>query len=180
MQAIYNLYFHPLSKFPGPKLWAASRLPFVFNLSTGRLAKRERQLHEKYGEIIRLTPDEVSFASEQAWNDIYALRRGHKRAVRDKAFYLGEFDGCYIHNSMLTPPAPNNMADNIVNTNDAKLHARVRTLLSNSFTEQSLHTQHPLIEGMSLAAAPRYYPSVEFLFQKLIPQSVIEGQRQHI
>ena len=149
---------------------------------------------------------------------------------------------------MLTIPAPNDMADNLITTNDVKFHARVRTLLSNSFTEESLHTQHPLIEGhadllvaklhalatksenpnsgalvnmtdwlnfftmdvigdlafgesfgclqtgeyhtwvrtlfsylkgMSLAAAPRYYPSVEFLFQKLIPKSVIEGQRQH-
>ena len=220
----------------------------MFNLLTGKLVERERQFHEKYGEIIRLAPDEVSFASEQAWNDIYAFRRGHKRAGRDKAYYIGEFDGCWIHKSMLTPPAPNDMADNLITTNDVKFLARVRTLLSNSFTEESLHTQHPLIEGhadllvaklhalatksenmnsgalvnmtdwlnfftmdvigdlafgesfgclrtgeyhtwvrtlfsyskgMSLAAAPRYYPSVEFLFQKLIPKSVIEGQRQH-
>ena len=206
-------------------------------------------IHEKYGEIIRLAPDEVSFASEQAWNDIYASRRGHKRAGRDKAFSTGEFDGCYIHKSVMTPLVLNDMADNIFTTNDVKLHARARTILSNSFTEESLHTQHPLIEGhadllvaklhalsaesentdsgalvnmtdwlnfftmdvigdlafgesfgylqtgeyhtwvrtlfnyadaMSLAAAPRYYPSVEFLFQKLIPKSVIEGQRQHI
>lgn len=86
---IYNLYFHPLKDFPGPKLWAASRLPFVYSLLTGKLVKRERQFHEKYGEIIRLAPDEVSFASEQAWNDIYAFRRANKRAGRDKAYYIG-------------------------------------------------------------------------------------------
>ena len=148
----------------------------------------------------------------------------------------------------LTPPAPNNQADNIITTNDAKFHLRVRTLLSNSFTEDALRTQHPLInghadvlvsrikdlingeagvrksalvnmtdwlnfftmdvigdlafgetfgclktgeyhswvrtlfsylKGMSLAAAPRYYPTTEFLFEKLIPKSVLEGQRQH-
>ena len=32
---------------------------------------------------------------------------------------------------------------------------------------------------MSLAAAPRYYPLVEFFLTKLIPKSVIEGQRRH-
>lgn len=32
---------------------------------------------------------------------------------------------------------------------------------------------------MSLAAAPRYYPTTEFLFEKLIPKSVLEGQRRH-
>ena len=149
---------------------------------------------------------------------------------------------------MLILLAPNDQADNLITTNDAKFHARVRTLLSNSFTEDSLRTQHPLIhhhadmlvtklkelanapasqdkgalvnmtdwfnfftmdvigdlafgesfgcletgeyhhwvrtlfsylKGMSLAAAPRYYPMTEFLFRKLIPNSVIEGQRQH-
>ena len=88
-QAVINLYFHPLSKFPGPKLWAVSRLPFIYSLLTGQLTRREREFHEKYGDIIRLAPDEVSFANEQAWNDIYTFRRGHKRAVRDKAYYIG-------------------------------------------------------------------------------------------
>lgn len=56
---------------------------------TGTLVKREREIHEKYGEIVRLAPDEVSFANEQAWTDIYTARRGHKRTKRDRAYYLG-------------------------------------------------------------------------------------------
>jgi len=91
IQTIINLYFHPLSKFPGPKLWAASRLPFIYCLLTGKLVKREREFHERYGEIIRLAPDEISFANEEAWNEIYSFRPGHKRAVRDKAYYVGRF-----------------------------------------------------------------------------------------
>lgn len=35
------------------------------------------------------------------------------------------------------------------------------------------------LKGMSLAAAPRYYPTLEFLLQKLMPQSIIDGQLQH-
>lgn len=45
-------------------------------------------------------------------------------------------------------------------------HTWVRTLFS-------------YLKGMSLAAVPRYYPTTEFLFRKLIPKSVIEGQRRH-
>ena len=45
-------------------------------------------------------------------------------------------------------------------------HTWVRTLFS-------------YLKGMSLAAAPRYYPATEFLFGKLLPRSVIEGQRRH-
>lgn len=35
------------------------------------------------------------------------------------------------------------------------------------------------IKGMSLAAAPRFYPSTEFLFQKLLPKSIMDAQRRH-
>lgn len=34
---IYPSYFHPLSKYPGPKLWATSPLPYSYNLATGAL-----------------------------------------------------------------------------------------------------------------------------------------------
>ncbi|KAF7923180.1 uncharacterized protein EAE98_007885 [Botrytis deweyae] len=230
--AIYNIYFHPLAKFPGPKLWTASRLPFIYYLLTGQLVKKVKEFHDIYGEFYRLAPDEVSFASEQAWNDIYTFRRGHKRALRDKVWYI----------------APNNQADNLITKTDFKFHARVRGLMSNSFTDEALRTQHPLIEshadmliskireaaekpenstrgarinitdwlnfftmdiigdlafgapfgclekgeyhhwvrtlfsylkGMSIAAAPRFYPTMEFLFQKLIPKRIVEEQRQH-
>ena len=66
-------------------------MPFIYCLLTGKLIRRERELHEQYGEIVRLAPDEVSFANEQAWDDIYNFRRGHKRAPRDKALYIGRF-----------------------------------------------------------------------------------------
>lgn len=56
---------------------------------TGKLIRRQRELHERYGDVIRLAPDEVSFANEQAWDDIYSFRRGHKRAPRDKVFFNG-------------------------------------------------------------------------------------------
>ncbi|KAL8825029.1 MAG: hypothetical protein Q9191_004662 [Dirinaria sp. TL-2023a] len=216
---------------------------------TGKLTRRERKLHEKYGDIIRLAPDEISFANEQAWTDIYTARRGHKRTLRDRAYYIGTTSLPRLMMMMikLTRLAPNNQADNIITTNDAKFHLRARTLLSNSFTEEALRTQHTLInghgdtmvsqirnivnqnrtgegalinmtdwlnfftmdvigdlafgepfdclkngkyhswvrtlfsflKGMSLAAAPRYYPAAEFLFEKLIPKSVLEGQRRH-
>lgn len=35
------------------------------------------------------------------------------------------------------------------------------------------------LKGISLGAAPRYYPSIEFLLQRLLPESVLEGQRRH-
>lgn len=42
--------------------------------------------------------------------------------------------------------APNEEVDNLITTTDPKFHGRVRGLLSNSFTEDALRTQHPLIQ----------------------------------
>lgn len=32
---------------------------------------------------------------------------------------------------------------------------------------------------MTYAAAPRYWPTLQFLLERLIPKSVTEGQRRH-
>lgn len=42
-----------------------------------------------------------------------------------------------------------------------------------------VRTLFQYLKGMAIAAAPRYYPATDFLFQKMIPQSVIEGQKRH-
>ena len=89
-KAIYNIYFHPLSKFAGPKLWAASRLPFLFALLNTTLVKQTRKFHEQYGDIIRIAPDEISFANQEAWGDIYARRKGHQRTPRDDTLFFGK------------------------------------------------------------------------------------------
>ena len=92
-KAIYNIYFHPLSEFAGPKLWATSRLPFLCALLNATLVKRTRKFHEQYGDIIRIAPDEISFAKEEAWGDIYARRKGHQRTPRDDTLFFGRTPG---------------------------------------------------------------------------------------
>ncbi|KAH9057597.1 putative P450 monooxygenase [Lactarius vividus] len=73
---VFNLYFHPLSHFPGPKLAACSRLWLAYReLVRGEsLGDLRIELHRRYGEIIRLTPDELHFSNPAAYNDIYNNR----------------------------------------------------------------------------------------------------------
>jgi hypothetical protein len=55
-KTIYNLFFHPLAGFPGPRWAAGSYLPEFYNdiLQGGRYYKKVIQMHEKYGEYARL------------------------------------------------------------------------------------------------------------------------------
>lgn len=48
----YNLYFHPLSKFPGPKLAACSHLyEFYFDIiKNGMFMQEIARMHEVYGQ----------------------------------------------------------------------------------------------------------------------------------
>lgn len=51
---IYNWYFHPLSKFPGPK-WAAFGVWWKVNLELlqgKNLVEELFKLHDRYGELV--------------------------------------------------------------------------------------------------------------------------------
>ena len=52
-----------------------------------------------------------------------------------------------VKSSLLILSAPNDQPENLITTNDPKFHGRVRRLLSNSFTEESLRSQHGLINS---------------------------------
>lgn len=86
---VYNIYFHPLANFPGPIFWRVSRIPYMISLLRGNLVKDQLEIHRKYGEVVRLAPNEISFTKEEAWQDIYAKRVGHQNPTKDPVWYKG-------------------------------------------------------------------------------------------
>jgi hypothetical protein len=80
---IYNLYFHPLRNYPGPKSWAATRIPWAISQFSGVLYLSTHELHKKYGNVVRIAPDELSFIDPQAWKDIYTARTGKELMHKD-------------------------------------------------------------------------------------------------
>ncbi|CAJ2505109.1 Uu.00g125030.m01.CDS01 [Anthostomella pinea] len=68
---IYNLYFHPLRNYPGP-FWARASLLWRFYRSVdGRFHRHLEDCHKCYGTVVRVSPNELSFSSPDAWTDIY-------------------------------------------------------------------------------------------------------------
>lgn len=70
-KSVYNLYFHPLSRLPSPPFASITPLVLIYyshyDLRTETLAK----WHRRYGPVVRVGPNEVSFTSEKAIKEIY-------------------------------------------------------------------------------------------------------------
>ncbi|KAK8022078.1 cytochrome P450 [Apiospora rasikravindrae] len=84
----YNLFLHPLRRFPGPLLHRASNLPRAYYMVTGQLGLKVADLHRTYGSVVRVAPEELAFADPQAWKDIYGHRApGEPEFPKDGKFY---------------------------------------------------------------------------------------------
>ncbi|KAF4634707.1 hypothetical protein G7Y89_g3395 [Cudoniella acicularis] len=126
---VYNLCFHPLRKFPGPKSFAATPIPYAFYQITGQLPYLYSTLHKKYGSVVRVLPNEISFNNPAAWREIYGTRPGHELLTKDPKSFAPSNEGAY----------------NIVTVSNVADHARYRNALNPAFSEKALREQEPLI-----------------------------------
>lgn len=77
-QVIYYVVFHPLQKIPGPFLARFSGLWRNIRYFRGTWHDDVLKLHEKYGPVVRIAPNEVSFVDRKALLVLY----GHGTSAR--------------------------------------------------------------------------------------------------
>ncbi|KXX82516.1 Isotrichodermin C-15 hydroxylase [Madurella mycetomatis] len=136
-KAIYNLYFHPLRSYPGPFLSRASRLPHVIRVTSGHGPMIVHKLHEKYGPVVRIAPNHLSYTDLRAWKDIYGHRSGPQHAntpenPKSRLFYRDDDDDA--------EPPPN-----ILNASREE-HSRLRRAIAHGFSDRAMREQEPLIQ----------------------------------
>lgn len=90
-----------------------------------------KEIHNTYGQVVRLAPNELSFTDSRAWKDIYGNRQGHVAFERNRTWF-----------KKATPNEPNSIMGP-----DEPDHARFRRTLVHAFSDKSLKEQSPMIES---------------------------------
>ncbi|KAJ5930920.1 hypothetical protein N7466_006413 [Penicillium verhagenii] len=130
-RAYYEIFIHPLAKYPGPKLAAASRIPQLYHTFKGDLLEWITALHTEHGDIVRIAPDELSCINADAWKGIYGhAAAGKKVTEKDARFYGPSFNG----------------APDIIRAKGPD-HSRFRRNFSHAFSDRALREQQSLICG---------------------------------
>ncbi|KAM7201232.1 cytochrome P450 [Naviculisporaceae sp. PSN 640] len=85
-KVVQRRYFHPLSHIPGPFLWSVSTLPIFYHqaLREGQLMHVLPSLHNKYGPIVRISPNEVHISDPEAYDKIHHIGT---KFIKDPTFY---------------------------------------------------------------------------------------------
>ncbi|KAK4168375.1 Tryprostatin B 6-hydroxylase [Cladorrhinum sp. PSN259] len=70
----YRLFFHPLRHFPGPLAAKVTRFYGPWLARDGKLHLEQAKLFKKYGNIVRVAPNELYIVSSDAVDKIHASR----------------------------------------------------------------------------------------------------------
>ncbi|KAF2819042.1 cytochrome P450 [Ophiobolus disseminans] len=129
-RAIQRVYFHPLSKFPGPKLLAATRISGHIKTWNGTRHLSLMKLHREYGPVVRVNHDELSFTDPNAWRDIYG--HGSKGTA-----------GSSPTKDWLRYGKTLNGSPSLLQARDVD-HSRQRKIFTPAFSDRALKQQEPL------------------------------------
>ncbi|KAK3358480.1 cytochrome P450 ClCP1 [Lasiosphaeria ovina] len=131
---VYNIFFHPLRSFPGPFWHRASRLPFAWDAIRGNNARHMYDMHQKYGRVVRVGPNHLSFTDAQSWKDIYGHRTGAQHSQTPE-----HAKSTVFYRSIA------NVAKHIINA-DRSEHTLLRRAMSHGFSDKSIRNQEVLIK----------------------------------
>lgn len=97
----------------------------------GELDWKLQSFHSKYGPVVRFSPGELSFTTEEAWRDIY--RHKPSPLIKDPIVYNSVKMGA-------------DGATSIFNA-DHDSHVRIRKQLGHAFSEKALREQEPRLKS---------------------------------
>jgi cytochrome P450 len=88
------------------------------------------EMHKRYGNIVRIAPDELAFSHPDAWQDIMGHQKGQAEFTKANWFYRPVED----------------QPTHVVNA-PREQHGRLRRQIAHGFSEKAMRDQEPLIRG---------------------------------
>ncbi|KAF4332153.1 cytochrome p450 [Fusarium beomiforme] len=126
LRAVYRLYFHPLSKFPGPRSAAISRQWQAKIVRMGFPEKEYEKLHSEFGtKALRIGPNHLHISDPSVYKVIYSQVNPFPK---EQAFY----DSFESHHTVFSET-------------NAQLHKERRKLLNPLFSKSGVNKLEPLL-----------------------------------
>lgn len=119
--ATYRIFWHPLAKYPGPLLAKLTGFYMVWHAVCGRNTFVRHSLHQKYGQVVRVGPDELSFSDLSSIKDIYG--QSSQLCLKASVFYRG---------FTITG------TESVFSSLDRHVHSRMRRLLAPGFSQNGV------------------------------------------
>ncbi|CAN9255750.1 unnamed protein product [Alternaria alternata] len=127
---IYGCYLHPLAHVPGPFLAKFSPIWGMRALYRMKFNSDLQALHNRYGPVVRIAPNEVSFATFEAETTIYAKQEDGR--FSKAGTFLTLFSDLVLN------------APTLITIPDPALHKRLHKVIQQAFTPQALASQEPI------------------------------------
>ncbi|KAK7959299.1 cytochrome P450 monooxygenase [Apiospora aurea] len=131
VRVVHMRFLHPLRRFPGPWLQSISKIPTALDLLRANQPMVMRKLHEKYGLIVRLAPNELSSIDADAWEAIFGSPKNGPNFEKSELF-IGAVNP--LNGSVGISLAPN------------EIHTRQRKALAAPFTKKALLQQECILQ----------------------------------
>ncbi|QLI70047.1 Cytochrome P450 monooxygenase sdnE [Metarhizium brunneum] len=131
--AVFRLYFSPLSRFPGPRIAAATWWYQFYHdvVRRGRYIWVVRDMHARYGPIVRINPSELHICESQFYNTLYVSGGIHRK--RDKWSWDSVGAG--------------GVRDSALSTVAHDLHRVRRSAIAQFFSAQNVDKLQPVIQS---------------------------------
>ncbi|KAJ7865599.1 cytochrome P450 [Mycena olivaceomarginata] len=126
---------HPLSKYPGPIACRISKLWLTFIASRGKLHIYVKELHDAYGPVIRIGPNELSINEVSLVPSILGANGMPKGPLWDGRRISGKKG----------PGSKEAVRGNLIGARDSKLHAEARKAWNKGFNPTAVKGYEPIL-----------------------------------
>lgn len=137
LTALYNLFLHPLRRYPGPLLSRALPFSHALRLASGKGPIDVHALHERYGPVVRLGPSHLSYTDVRAYKDIYGHRAGEHSSLKENPKSDEFYRKSLVDRGELDAPS--------ILDADREEHGRLRRAVAAGFSDRSMREHEGVI-----------------------------------